>query len=99
MRIRANRHHGHRRSQGEQHRGLEVLPAWSARPAPWQYQTEDERGDHQDTHGVARPPHRPGARQLIRRQRSRRHKDPSANRCADAHAQQGTHKDDGSGIS
>ena len=97
--IGTNRHHGYHCGQGEQHRGFEVLPAESARSAPWQYQAEDERGDHEDAHGVACPPHRPGAQQLIRWQRSRCCEDPCANRGADAHAQQGTDKDDGSGIS
>jgi hypothetical protein len=99
VRIGTDRHHRHRCGQDEQHRGLEVLPAWSARSAPWLHQAEDERGDHEDAHGVACPPHRPGARQRIGRQRSGRHKDPCANRGADAHTQQGTDKDDGGGIS
>jgi hypothetical protein len=87
-----DRHHRHRGREDEQDRGLQVPPAWPARPGPRRGEAEGERGDHEDAHGVARPPHRPGARQLVRPQEAGRRQDPGADRGADAHAQQRAHE-------
>jgi hypothetical protein len=99
LQISTNRRQGHQGDQGEEHRSLDVPPRCSPRSVPWQHQAEHEWGDREDTHGVACPPHRPRARQLMNRQRSGCHEGPRSDQGADAHAQQGTHEDDGGGIS
>ena len=84
---------------GDEEQERPELGAFSERSAPRPLeQDEEERGNDQNSHGVAGPPHRPCGQELACRYGSGKHQRARPDGSADQHAQQRCQEDDGQGV-